>query len=139
MLKNKNYGQRLRVLYYAIYVQVYKSNYVQSATCKHTCLRRLFYQGVFVNGIEIIIIQIIMLYIILEYIDRILKFSEYVNIVDVINVFCILLIMLALCLMLSMIHYAQNYAGIIAGSPASWYNSFTIVKGTNDDDVYGYI
>ena len=75
-----------------------------------------------------------MLYIILEYIDRILKFSEYVNIV--INVFYILLILLALCLclMLSMTHYAQNYAGIIAGSPASWYNSFTSIKGTNDDD-----
>ena len=72
--------------------------------------------------------------IILEYIDRFLKFSECINII--INVFYILLIILALCicLMLSMTHYAQNYTGIIGGSPASWYNSFTSVKGTNDDD-----
>ena len=70
--------------------------------------------------------------IILEYIDRFLKFSECINII--INVFYILLIILALCLMLSMTHYAQNYTGIIGGSPASWYNSFTRVKGTNDDD-----
>ena len=33
----------VRVLYYAIYVQVYKSNYTQSATCMQAFLGRLFY------------------------------------------------------------------------------------------------
>ena len=41
-----------------------------------------------------------------------------------INVFYIFPIMLALCLMLSMTHYAQNYAGIIGGS-------LTVVVGAN--------
>ena len=34
-----------------------------------------------------------------------------------INVVYIFPIVLALCLMLSMTHYAQNYAGIIGGAP----------------------
>ena len=39
---------------------------------------------------------------------------KWMNIV--INVFYILPVILALCLMLSVTHYAQNYAGIIGGS-----------------------
>ena len=56
----------------------------------------------------------------------------------VINVLYIFLIMLALCLMLSMTHYAQNYAGKIGGSyygPAyyafifTYYAIYAVVAG----------
>ena len=52
--------------------------------------------------------------VLLEYIDHLQKFSINTNIT--INLFYILPIMLALCLMLSLTHYAQNYAGIIGAS-----------------------
>ena len=40
-------------------------------------------------------------------------FHKYINIVNLFFIFCP--IMLALCLMLSMTHYAKNYAGIVGG------------------------
>ena len=42
-------------------------------------------------------------------------FHKYMSIA--INVFYIFPIVLALCLMPSMTHYAQNYAGIVGGAP----------------------
>ena len=37
--------------------------------------------------------------------------------------------MLALCLILSVIHYAQNYTGIIGESLIEWQHAFTYVTG----------
>ena len=56
-----------------------------------------------------------MVTVLLEYIDHLLQFSiKSMNIV--INVFYIFPIILALCLILSLTHYAQSYAGITGGS-----------------------
>ena len=56
--------------------------------------------------------------VLLEYIKSFsANFHKHMNIA--INVFHILSTILALCLMVSMIHYAQNYAGIIGGTPVS--------------------
>ena len=53
--------------------------------------------------------------VLLEYIDCLLQLV--ISVVNIsINEFYIFPIMLALCLMLSVTHYAQNYAGIIGGS-----------------------
>ena len=54
--------------------------------------------------------------VLLEYMDCLHTFHQCISIV--INVFYIFPIMLTLCLMLSVTHYAQNYAGIIGGSLA---------------------
>ena len=51
--------------------------------------------------------------VLLEYINLLLQFAYSKYIIYIINLFPI---MLALCLMLSVTHYAQNYAGIIGGS-----------------------
>ena len=56
-----------------------------------------------------------MMTVLLEYIDRLLQFSIK-SMSIAINVFYIFPIILALCLILSLTHYAQNYAGIISGS-----------------------
>ena len=50
----------------------------------------------------------------IRYIDRSLQFSKMRDIA--INICLHFPIMLALCLMLSMTYYAQNYTGIIGGS-----------------------
>ena len=53
--------------------------------------------------------------VLLEYIDCLLQLV--ISVVNIsINEFYIFPIMLALCLMLSVTHYAQNYAVIIGGS-----------------------
>ena len=52
--------------------------------------------------------------VLLEYIVFTENFHKCINIA--INVFYILPIMLALCLMLSLTDYAQKYTGIIGGS-----------------------
>ena len=56
-----------------------------------------------------------MMTVLLEYINSLLQFliKQCINIA--IYVFYILSVMLALCLILSMTHYAQNYTGIIDG------------------------
>ena len=59
----------------------------------------------------------------LEYIDGFYNFPSTHNYYIAINVFYIFLIMLALCLMLAMTHYAQNYAGIMSRSLAIRYKS----------------
>ena len=50
--------------------------------------------------------------VLLEYNNRLFN-KDFHDAYIVIHVFYILPIMLALCLMLSLTHYAQNYAGII--------------------------
>ena len=57
------------------------------------------------------------------------NFHKCINIA--INAFYTLPIMLALCLMVSLTHYAQNYAGIIGGSLATavwrWLGSHMLI------------
>ena len=60
--------------------------------------------------------------VLLEYIDHSLQFPQMLNIVN--NIYYTLpYYMLALWLILSMTHYAQNYAGIIGGSLGIGYVS----------------
>ena len=68
-------------------------------------------------GMKYTIMPYHMMTVLLEYIDRSLQFPQMLNIA----IFILHLpIMLALCLMLSMTYYAQNYAGIIGGSLLVW-------------------
>ena len=53
-------------------------------------------------------------------------FSVHVACIFAYNMTIILLIMLALCLMLSGTYYAQNYASIIGWCLLSWYQSICI-------------
>ena len=63
------------------------------------------------NGIRYNIVQYHRMTVLLEYINRSLQSS-----INAINLLYMFPNMLALCLMLSKTHYAQNYAGIIERS-----------------------
>ena len=123
ILKNKNCGQTIMLFMYKFAEAI---NYMEQNN--YILLERLFYQSVFANGNKYDHNPYHTMTVLLEYIDRFLKISmnEYIlilrrswkfSVLHAINVFYLFPIMLVLCSMLLLTHYAQiNYAGIIGGS-----------------------
>ena len=89
----------------------------QLIICSRRFLARLqlLYQSVITNGNKVDLLSVLCVeYYVTVYQLFTVKFHKCIIIA--INVFYILPIMLTLCLMLSLTHYAQNYAGIEDGS-----------------------